>query len=83
MPHLLSATFVKAKQLKQPFEEQVLKALVEACSHHEIWLELHPREGPTNDAEEQATARPVIEANLKAKGRAREKALMDYNGDFK
>lgn len=67
----------KAKSLKVPFETQVLKLLGDACSHGEIWVELHP-----SDDQSQASSQVSIEANLKQKGRAREKATMDYNGDI-
>jgi hypothetical protein len=67
----------KAKELKLPFEERVLKVLGEASSHGELWLLLHPPDVTSGDRQ------VVIEANLKGKARAREKVTLDYNGNLK
>ena len=67
----------KAKDLKVPFEERVLKVLGEASSHGELWLLLHPPGDTSGDQQ------VVIEANLKGKARAREKVTLDYNGNLK
>jgi hypothetical protein len=72
----------QAKNLKIPFEKEVLKVLGQASSHHEIWLELHPLEvGSSHSGADGAAL--TIEANLKGKSRAREKAVMDYKGDIR
>jgi hypothetical protein len=51
----------------------VLAALGRASSHHELWLELHPSSGNAG----------IITANLKGKARAREKIVLEYNGDLR
>jgi len=77
----LDSMMERASGLKKPFEERILKVLAQASSHHEIWLELYPSEGGTSHSGAGATVL-TIEANLKAKPRAREKAVMDYSGDI-
>ena len=67
----------KAKDLKVPFEERVLKVLGEKSSHGELWLLLHPPDVTSGDRQ------VVIEANLKGKARAQEKVTLDYNGNLK
>ena len=72
----------QAKDLKVPFEKEILRVLGQASSHHKIWLELYPSEEGSSPSGAGATAL-TIEANLKGKSRAREKAVMDYNGDLR
>jgi hypothetical protein len=67
----------QAKELKGPFEKRVLKVLGQASSHHAIWIGMHPM------SEESSREGAFIEANLKGKSRAREKAVLDYRGDFR
>ena len=71
-----SSTFphsTQAKTLKEPFELEVLTVLGQASSHHELWLDLH-----------YSTANAgTITANLKGKARAREKIVLEYNGDLR
>ena len=49
-----------------------------ASSHRELWRELHPA-----TAADHFTGEFVIEADLKGKVRAREKVILDYNGDLR
>ena len=77
VPRLVLPYDKKAKELKRPFEERVLKVLGEASSHGELWLLLHPPDDTSGDQQ------VVIEANLKGKARAREKVTLDYNGNLK
>jgi hypothetical protein len=101
---------IKAKELKKPFEETVLKVLGESSSHRQLWLELHPTDDDIDVVDGVGVVGDVvdvvgdvvdvvgsaggvdsprdkddglhIEANLKGKARAREKATLDYKGDL-
>jgi hypothetical protein len=85
---------IKAKELKKPFEETVLKVLGESSSHHQLWRELHPTDDSVDgvvddvgdvdgvDDPKDKDEGLYIETNLKGKARAWEKATLDYKGDL-
>jgi hypothetical protein len=66
----------RARELKIPFEVEILTVLGKASSHRELWLELHPS-SPGDSTNEEF----IIHANLKGKDRASEKATLEYGGD--
>ena len=74
---------LKAKELKDSFEEKVLQVMAEGCSHEDLWHELHVADDGEEHCKEGNSSGTRIEANLKRKERAREKATIDYNGDLK